>query len=1138
MPISKLLSATIASLLAAASAKAATLTVSSSADSNADDGVCTLREAIENANNDSQNGRTSPGECAAGSGADSIEFDPTVFAGTQTITLGGTHIAISSPLTITGSGRDRLIVDANATSRHFLIDDGNDATAVQASLSDLSLRNGRISAAHGGSILTKEHLTLARATLSGNTAVNTGTTGARGGALSAQPASAGAGLNISLDEVTLSGNHAGQGGALTLELSQTATASSVTLQNCTIQDNEARRDGGVVSPRSAGGRISVGAGSLLIEDSAISNNRSERDIGGLDIGAGLGSTVTLRRLQLLNNTAGTSSGTFSHSIGGLNLQVGGPAYGPSTPFEVEISDITIAGNSATQNNGGAYIKAEGSGQFVIQRSTVSGNVAQGVSGGGFAGGLNLRVYDATLTLRNSTVSGNTANGNGGGVYAYAYSDSATGRLVIENSTITGNTANANADTTGQGGGLALNSSSNSSGQFVVSNSVIAGNRDLHPSTPAQDVFPRSFTISFSNSLIGDNTGSGLTEAPLGSADGNGNLIGSASGTGVIAAQLSVLADYGGATHSHRPLLGSPLIDHFTGCSGTDQRSKPRGGDGNGASSANECDIGAVEFQYSAHTVANEVASVGEDAGATALPNLLNNETDTSTADDYTPTFTLTAVNGSATAFGNEIEVNNGFWNVASNGAATFRPGPALQSLKAGETAVSSLSYTISDGLGTADGTVAVTVQGANDAPVASNSSASGSEDGVLTAALAASDIDNDALTFAQVSAPSAGTLSFDHANKQFSFDPGNSFQSLKAGESQNLSFSYKANDGSVDSNVATVQLTINGANDAPLAQNDSYALEGGTTLVRDAANGLLANDSDVDGDTLSAVPGTFAATGIGGTLVLNADGSFQYSAPLANGSAAVDYTMTDGTISRTATVSFNVSLPALDLSISKNDGRSLVSANDVLTYTITVTNAGPSHALGARVQDILPAALGNASWTCEAVAPSANTACAQASGSGNIDELANIGAGDSLVFELMATLQSSFGSGEILNTVTVTAPSDRSDSNLANNSATDRNLTTRVHSDGFEQIVVNKRFETRSLRLTREELEARLAPAVGYRPTLVARAAATSGEAALMLLHARRHEDSLQIRISRFEHGVWIQGDWNNLAQDAVEVAW
>src|SRR2546425_7922962 len=86
------------------------------------------------------------------------------------------------------------------------------------------------------------------------------------------------------------------------------------------------------------------------------------------------------------------------------------------------------------------------------------------------------------------------------------------------------------------------------------------------------------------------------------------------------------------------------------------------------------------------------------------------------------------------------------------------------------------------------------------------------------------------------------------------------------------SFTYKANDGQADSGIATVSITITGVNDAPVALNDTYSTAEDTTL-NVAALGVLANDTDVDGDPLRAVLVTQPTHG---TLTLNSNGSFSY----------------------------------------------------------------------------------------------------------------------------------------------------------------------------------------------------------------------------------------------------------------------
>lgn len=96
-------------------------------------------------------------------------------------------------------------------------------------------------------------------------------------------------------------------------------------------------------------------------------------------------------------------------------------------------------------------------------------------------------------------------------------------------------------------------------------------------------------------------------------------------------------------------------------------------------------------------------------------------------------------------------------------------------------------------------------------------------------------------------------------------------------------------------------------NRVPTTAADSYSLAEDGSLTIAAAAGVLANDIDADGDTLAVAPGTFAADGIGGTVVLRADGSFDYTPPAdANGMATFAYTAGDGTETVTGSVGIDV----------------------------------------------------------------------------------------------------------------------------------------------------------------------------------------------------------------------------------------
>src|SRR5262249_42923098 len=75
-----------------------------------------------------------------------------------------------------------------------------------------------------------------------------------------------------------------------------------------------------------------------------------------------------------------------------------------------------------------------------------------------------------------------------------------------------------------------------------------------------------------------------------------------------------------------------------------------------------------------------------------------------------------------------------------------------------------------------------------------------------------------------------------------------------------------------DSNIATVTITVTPVNDPPVANNDAYTTAEDTPLTV-AAPGVLANDTDVDGNPLTAILVNGPSNG---TLTLNPDGSFTY----------------------------------------------------------------------------------------------------------------------------------------------------------------------------------------------------------------------------------------------------------------------
>ncbi|HEX9985548.1 MAG TPA: Ig-like domain-containing protein [Thermoanaerobaculia bacterium] len=250
----------------------------------------------------------------------------------------------------------------------------------------------------------------------------------------------------------------------------------------------------------------------------------------------------------------------------------------------------------------------------------------------------------------------------------------------------------------------------------------------------------------------------------------------------------------------------------------------------------------------APVAANDAYSVAE--GGTlniAAPGVLGNDTDPDSS------ITATLVSGPA----------NGSLTLNANGSFTYTHNGS-------ETTSDSFTYTANDGSATSNvATVSIAVTPVDDAPVAVNDAYATTEGGTLNIAapgVLANDTDADSasLTAAQVSGPAHGTLTL-NADGSFTYVHDGS-------ETTTDSFTYTANDGSSNSNVATVTITISPVNDAPVAVADNYSVaEGGTLNI--AAPGVLGNDTDAEGSGLTA---TLVTTTTNGTLTFNADGSFTY----------------------------------------------------------------------------------------------------------------------------------------------------------------------------------------------------------------------------------------------------------------------
>jgi VCBS repeat-containing protein len=243
--------------------------------------------------------------------------------------------------------------------------------------------------------------------------------------------------------------------------------------------------------------------------------------------------------------------------------------------------------------------------------------------------------------------------------------------------------------------------------------------------------------------------------------------------------------------------------------------------------------------------------------------------------------------------------------LAADGSFKVIPQATDQSLDSGESRKIVFQFVANDGIAdSAPATMTVTIMGVNDAPVVQSVSVTGTEDAALTGSVTGSDIDVEVLTYAVVGAVPAG-ITF-NANGTFSVAPSSADQSLKAGEKREITFQYKANDGTADSAPATVKVTITGVNDAPVAVNVTV------TSTEDASSVIGA----VTAIDVEATPLTYSIVGeTPSGVTFNTDGTFSVAPQssdqgLDDGESRVvtfQYVANDGTVNSTpATVTVTI----------------------------------------------------------------------------------------------------------------------------------------------------------------------------------------------------------------------------------------
>lgn len=200
----------------------------------------------------------------------------------------------------------------------------------------------------------------------------------------------------------------------------------------------------------------------------------------------------------------------------------------------------------------------------------------------------------------------------------------------------------------------------------------------------------------------------------------------------------------------------------------------------------------------------------------------------------------------------------------------------------------------------------------NHAPVAQDGSATTNEDEPVSIILQAVDEDNNALVYSFVTNPTKGTLT-PQGGAAILYTPN-------ANANGGDSFTFRAHDGSVYSNTATIAITINPVNDPPIAYNQSV------NVAPNTAKSITLTASDVDNASLAYI---ILAPPSNGTLTPQSEANVTYTPATGfSGDDSFTFKANDGEFDgNIATVSLTVSAVDPNTNLARNKPVSASSTN-------------------------------------------------------------------------------------------------------------------------------------------------------------------------------------------------------------------
>lgn len=930
--------------LCAATTNAATLTVTKTADTN--DGVCnsdcSLREAI-----------------AAANANDKIVFASPLFDGAQTINLsdaaGFGELFVNKSITISGKGAQFLTIQrpssASTAFSVFRIDGVNAQSSVSVTLEGMTIAGGLASSQIGGGGIynfganltinfchitgnrtaslgggirnngTNAITTISNSTIYNNSAVVSNTGG--GGIYND-------GTRVDIINSTISGNTSvsGAGGIY--------TTAAMNITNSTITDNQSS------GANSAGGIRST-SNNLIIRNTIVAANRNNTtvpDVSGVFDSQGfnlIGNSGSVTTFDEANDQTGTTSSPINPLLGSLSfnngqtmshsLMVGSPALDKGFRFSFDIDQrnqprpvdiVAIAPASGGDNSDiGSYESTGFPPLFVTKTEDTNDGVcdsdcslreAIATARTGNEIVFASPVFNTTQTITLTDATGfrelfinKSIKITGRGVYMLTIRRDPAAAFPYGIFQIDGNNVQNGASVTLEGmtikGGFAPN---NIGGGGILSNNANLTVKNCHiTENTAVNIGGGIYALgtnsvtNISNSTIFNNSTINNTQPSGGGIQNGGGVMNITDST----ISGNVAASGGGGIYSIAQInvTNATITDNES--SGANSASGMRA---SGIANIRNTIIAGNRNNASVPDVSGSFVSIGfnliGNRGSVTFFNQPSDQTGDASA-PINPRLGGLADNGGATLthalsiLSPAVDKGNGFW-LSTDQRGQTRPVdlPTFENAMGGD-ASDIGAYESQDAP-------------ANLPPVARNDSYTINEDQDLiinAPGLLANDTDTEGDTFTATLINDSPHIGF------FQLNPDGSFRYLVLPNRSGTDVHrYKVNDGTSDSNIATITITVNPVNDIPVAANDSYDLRPNTTLTI-PARGVLQNDTDVESD-LSAF---LLTTPSHGNLSFNSDGSFVYT-PTGDfiGTDSFTYKANDGTAdSNVATVKIYVNIP-------------------------------------------------------------------------------------------------------------------------------------------------------------------------------------------------------------------------------------